>query len=91
MEGFCVRGEVATGGREPTRSGLKCVGFKVLIVDPDCEFLGVAGRRKTEHRFKESEEEEGQVAARKKGMSTCRLVHSRKDYDLRLRSYLASA
>jgi hypothetical protein len=60
------------------------VGFKGLIVGPDCEFLGAAGGRKKGHRSKESEEEEGLVAARKKRMSTCCLVRLRKDYNLRL-------
>ena len=74
-----------------TRSESIGVGFKSLIVDPICEFLGAAGGRKKEQQFKESCGEEGLVAARRKRMGTCHLVHWCEDYILRLRSCLASA
>ena len=60
------------------------VGFTSLIVDPSCEFLGAAGGIKKEHRSVETDEE-GLTAARRKRISTCRLVHLREDYILRLR------
>ena len=59
-----------------TQSELMGVGFKNLIVNPNCEFLGAAGGRKKERRFFESEGE-----AEEK-ISTCRLVHLREDYIL---------
>ena len=37
-----------------TWSELIGVGFKSLIVDPNCKFLGAAGKRKKEQGFKES-------------------------------------
>ncbi len=90
MRGICVRGEVATGGWDP-RSELMDAGLKDLIIDPfgGFKYLGAAGGRKKELRFFEPVEEMcRQVVARKKGMSTCRPVHSLKDYALSLRSFL---
>ena len=87
--GECVRGEVATGGWA-TWSEHMSVGFTSLIIDPSCEFLGAAGGMKKEHRSVETDEE-GLTAARRKRISTCRLVHLREDYILRLCSCLAMA
>jgi hypothetical protein len=55
------------------------VGPKGLIINRDCAFpfLGAAGGRKKSAPVKPDEGEEGRVAAaaaRKRGMSTCRLI-----------------
>jgi hypothetical protein len=43
---FCVQGEVAMGGQEPTQSRQKSVGCVSLTVDPDGEFSGIGGWEK---------------------------------------------
>ena len=89
--GFVSEARSRQAGRPPgailMRVGLKASSFQLAYFG---EFLGAAGERK-EHQFLEPEGRNGQVAARKKEMSTCHLVYSCKHYVLCLRAYLASA
>jgi hypothetical protein len=80
---MCVRGEIATGGREPTRSDEGCVGqLEEFIIDPvENRGSGRAGKKKGVPTILESERRD-KVAARKRELGACRLIRSLKDYAL---------
>ncbi|KAH9073618.1 chitin synthase-domain-containing protein [Lactarius deliciosus] len=94
--GFCVRGEVATGGWEQPEARRRARGTENAVSSTHWRFLmhkreWRVGEIKRTRFFEPAENMGGQVAARRKKISTCRPVRSRKDYALNLRSFLTSA
>src|SRR6266702_2604677 len=90
MRGLCFRGEVATGGWGPERAdeGRK----KQVSSSIPWKLLGVAGgQNKSVLVLEPVESQGGRMVARKRGMSTCRLIRSFRDYVLCRHSFGAPA